>query len=224
MIGIEHYLIVGGEDHKTGQADDGVERYQRLEGWARQRFPMMGKIDYRWSGQIMEPIDGLAFIGQNPSDTSNVYVATGDSGMGMTHGTVAGMLLTDLILGRTNAWATLYDPARKPVQSVGTFIEENVNVAAQYADWLSSGDVGSEESIPKGSGAVLRDGVRKIAVFRDEHGMVHRRSAVCPHMKCIVAWDSTEQTWNCPCHGSRFDAYGEVLNGPANSNLAPLEE
>lgn len=216
-------LVVGGEDHKTGQADDGEDRHQRLEQWARRRFPMITQIDYRWSGQVMEPIDGLGFIGRNPSDQSNVYIATGDSGMGMTHGTIAGILITDLIVGRRNEWTTLYDPARKPVKAAGTFIQENLNVAAQYTDWVSSGDVDSEENIPKGAGAVLRDGLQKIAVYRDERGSVYRCSAVCPHLQCIVAWDSVEHTWNCPCHGSRFDAYGKVLNGPATSDLPPVD-
>ena len=216
-------LIVGGEDHKTGQADDGEKRYQQLEQWARKRFPMMKQIEYRWSGQVMEPMDGLALIGRNPGDASNVYVATGDSGMGMTHGMIAGMLITDLILERTNAWAELYNPSRKTFKSAGTFIQENLNVAAQYADWLSPGEVESEDRIPKDSGAVLRSGMQKVAVYRDGHGTLHRCSAVCPHLKCIVAWDSTERTWNCPCHGSRFDAYGKVLNGPANSDLPAIE-
>ena len=215
-------LIVGGEDHKTGQANDGEERYQRLERWTRKRFPMMEQIEYRWSGQVMEPMDGLALIGRNPGDT-NVYIATGDSGMGMTHGMIAGMLITDLIQERANAWESLYDPSRKSLKSIGTFVQENLNVTAQYADWLSSGDIESEGQIPKDSGAVLRNGVQKVAVYRDEDGKLHRRSAVCPHLKCIVAWDSIEHTWNCPCHGSRFDAYGKVLNGPANGDLSPIE-
>ena len=215
-------LIVGGEDHKTGQADDGDERCQRLERWARKRFPMMEQIKYRWSGQVMEPMDGLALIGRNPGDASNVYVATGDSGMGMTHGMIAGMLITDLIQGRTNVWAELYEPSRKSLKSIGTFVQENVNVAAQYADWISSGDIESEDHIPKDTGAVLRNGAQKMAVYRDEDGQLHRRSAVCPHLKCIVAWDSMEHTWNCPCHGSRFDAYGKVINGPANSDLSQI--
>jgi glycine/D-amino acid oxidase-like deaminating enzyme/nitrite reductase/ring-hydroxylating ferredoxin subunit len=216
-------LIVGGEDHKTGQADDGKERHLRLERWARKRFPMMEQIEYRWSGQVMEPTDGLALIGRNPGDASNVYIATGDSGMGMTHGTIAGMLLTDLIVGRDNPWAALYDPSRKSLKSIGTFVQENLNVAAQYTDWLSSGNIESESKIAKDSGAVLRNGMHKVAAYRDEEGTLHRRSAVCPHLKCIVAWDSVEHTWNCPCHGSRFDAYGKVINGPANTDLSPIE-
>jgi glycine/D-amino acid oxidase-like deaminating enzyme len=108
-------LIVGGEDHKSGQADDQAGRWDRLEAWARERFPMMKPVAYRWSGMVMETIDGLALIGRNPMDADNVYIATGDSGMGMTHGTIAGILLTDLILGRENPWAAIYDPSRKPV-------------------------------------------------------------------------------------------------------------
>ena len=97
-----------------------------------------------------------------------------------------------------------------------------MNVAAQYADWISSGDIESEDHIPKDTGAVLRNGAQKMAVYRDEAGQLYRRSAVCPHLKCIVAWDSMEHTWNCPCHGSRFDAYGKVINGPANSDLSQI--
>jgi len=116
------FVLVGGEDHKTGQANDGNERFARLEQWTRERFPQMGEVEYRWSGQVMEPVDGLAFIGRNPLDDDNVYIATGDSGQGMTHGTIAGMLLTDLIVGRPNPWTAVYDPARKPVMGVVNFI------------------------------------------------------------------------------------------------------
>jgi glycine/D-amino acid oxidase-like deaminating enzyme len=112
--GDQAFLIVGGEDHKAGQADDGDARYSRLEAWARDRFRMMGPIAFRWSGQVMESVDGLGFIGRNPGDAANVYIATGDSGMGMTHGTIAGQLITDLIMKRESPWASLYDPSRQP--------------------------------------------------------------------------------------------------------------
>ncbi len=105
-------LIVGGEDHKTGQADDAEQRFANLESWTRERFPAAGAVIHAWSGQVMEPVDSLAFIGRNPGDADNVFIATGDSGNGMTHGTIAGMLLTDLITGGDNPWAQLYDPAR----------------------------------------------------------------------------------------------------------------
>jgi len=217
-------LIVGGEDHKSGQADDTAERYGRLEAWARERFPMMGRSEFAWAGQVMETVDGLAFIGRNPMDKGNVYVATGDSGMGMTHGTIAGMLLTDLILGRDNPWATLYDPTRKTLRALGTFLGENLNVAVQYADWLAAGDVASADEVAPGNGGILRRGVMGlVAVYRDLDGAVHECSAVCPHLGCIVHWNAGAQTWDCPCHGSRFDPLGKVINGPANTDLPPAE-
>ena len=216
-------LIVGGEDHKTGQADDTQERHARLETWARERFPMMEQIVFTWAGQVMETIDGLAFIGRNPLDKDNVFIVTGDSGMGMTHGTIAGMLLTDLILGRENPWATLYDPSRKTLRAAGEYAKEALNMAAQYTDWLTPGDVQSVDEIAKDSGAVLRRGLSKVAVYRDERGDLHECSAVCPHLGCIVGWNAAEKTWDCPCHGSRFDRLGQVINGPANKALPRIE-
>ena len=216
-------LIVGGEDHKTGQADDMNERWDRLTSWTQSRLSINGAVSYRWSGQIMETVDGLAFIGRNPLDASNVYIVTGDSGMGMTHGTIAGMLLADLIQGRSNKWATLYDPSRMSMRAASDFAQENLNVAAQYTEWLTPGEVKSAEDIAPGSGAVLRRGLTKSAVYRDEQGRLHERSAACPHLRCIVGWNSGEQTWDCPCHGSRFDKFGAVINGPAISDLAMVE-
>jgi glycine/D-amino acid oxidase-like deaminating enzyme len=185
-------LIVGGEDHKTGQADDGDERFKRLEQWTRERFPQLQEVEYRWSGQVMETIDGLAFIGRNPGDEDNVYIATGDSGQGMTHGTIAGILLNDLIQGRKNRWEDIYNPSRLRLKSLPEFASENLNVAAQYVDHITT----------------------------KHTDKVHNLSKVCPHLGCIVAWNSTEETWDCPCHGSRFSADGRVYQGPANSNLS----
>jgi glycine/D-amino acid oxidase-like deaminating enzyme len=129
------------QDHKTGQADDADERFARLESWTRERFPEAKAFEFRWSGQVMEPIDSLALIGRNPLDHDNVYVATGDSGNGMTHGTIAGMLITDLIMGRPNPWADLYDPSRNPLGAIKDFTTETPNVAAQYADVVTPGEV-----------------------------------------------------------------------------------
>jgi glycine/D-amino acid oxidase-like deaminating enzyme/nitrite reductase/ring-hydroxylating ferredoxin subunit len=216
-------LIVGGEDHKTGQVDDTQARHARLETWARERFPMMEQVEFTWAGQVMETMDGLAFIGRNPLDKDNVFVVTGDSGMGMTHGTIAGILLTDLILGRENSWATLYDPSRKTLRTAGAYGERVLNMAAQYTDWVTGGDVSSVDEIAKDSGAVLRRGLTKVAVYRDEKGELHERSAICPHLGCIIGWNPSEKTWDCPCHGSRFDKLGKVINGPANKDLAQVE-
>jgi Rieske Fe-S protein len=213
-------LIVGGEDHKSGQADDTGERHVRLEAWARTRFPMITGAELVWGGQVMEPIDGVAFIGINPLDANNVYVATGDAGMGLTHGTIAGILLTDLILGRANSWAALYDPSRKTLRAAGEFLREASNMAAQYGDWVTGGDVESIEQIGRDSGAIVRRGLTKLAVYRDDGGHAHEYSAVCPHLGCIVHWNDAEKTWDCPCHGSRFDKLGAVINGPANRGLS----
>ncbi|MDQ3555196.1 MAG: FAD-dependent oxidoreductase [Gemmatimonadota bacterium] len=223
--GERELLIVGGEDHKTGQADDAEMRFSRLEAWARARFPVE-EVEMRWSGQWMDPVDGLAFIGRNPADSDNVYIITGDSGHGMTHATLGAMLVSDLILGRPNEWETLYDPSRRTFSapSLQEFAKENLNVAAQYADWLRSGEVESAEAIPPGHGAVLRRGARRIAAFRSEDGTVTERSATCTHLGCSVRWNSQERSWDCPCHGSRFAPTGEVLTGPAIAPLNPVEE
>lgn len=215
-------LIVGGEDHKAGQAQDAERRFGNLEAWMRQKFPAAREVEFRWSGQVMESQDGLAFIGRNPMDADNVYVATGDSGQGMTYGTIAGIVLTDLIAGRANPWTDLYDPSRIRTGAAGEFVKENLNVALQYTAWLTGGEVSSVEEIPANSGAVLREGLLKVAVFRDEAGELHRRSAVCTHLGCIVAWNPAASTWDCPCHGSRFDPKGTVVNGPANTDLKPV--
>ena len=218
-------LIVGGEDHKTGQAEDFERRFQNLEEWTRERFAMMEGVEFRWSGQVMEPVDGMGYIGRNPGDRENVLIATGDSGNGMTHGTVAGILLTDLIMGRQNKWAELYDPSRVTFSAAGEFTKENLNVAAQYTELVTGGEVDSAEKIQAGEGAVLRRGLSKVAAYRDERGTLYERTAVCAHLGCIVHWNSLEKSWDCPCHGSRYDPTdGHVLNGPAISGLAPAED
>lgn len=214
-------LIVGGEDHKTGQERDPQLRWTRLEQWARERFVGMGNVEHMWSGQILEPVDGLAFIGRNPLDADNVYVATGDSGHGITHGTIAGILLTDLIQRRENSWRRLYDPSRRALRSLTDFVRGNLNVSAQYADWLGRGD---SVEIVRGEGAVVRRGLSMIATYVDEHGKTHECSAACPHLGGVVRWNRAEKTWDCPCHGSRFDPLGRVIEGPAISDLARISE
>ena len=217
-------LISGGEDHKTGQANDCALRYARLEHWTRERFPQMGDVEFRWSGQVMEPADYLAFIGRNPLDSDNVFIATGDSGQGMTHGTIAGILLTDLIQGRKNRWEDLYSPSRVSLKALKEYAGENINVAGQFADYVTAGDISSVDELKPGQGAIMREGLSKVAVYRDDSGSVHKRSAICPHLGCVVSWNSCEKTWDCPCHGSKFDAEGRVYNGPANSDLAAVDE
>jgi len=215
-------LLSGGEDHKTGQADDdGVpeeKRYDALIEWTIQRFPMMKDIVYRWSGQVTEPFDYMAFIGKNPGN-ENIYIITGDSGNGMTHGTLGGMIVTDLIQGKGNPWADIYSPKRLPLTMPGTYLSEFMNVVKQYGDFIKRGDIQEIDELHNGEGAILGKGLRKIAVYKDEHGTVHSFSAVCPHMGCVIQWNAEERSFDCPCHGSRFTKEGDVINGPATASL-----
>jgi len=217
-------LIVGGEDHKTGQAVDTDERFVRLEAWTRERFPMAERVEYRWSGQVIEPVDYMAYIGKNPGGDEHIWIATGDSGNGMTHGTIAGIILNELVQGRKHQWSRLYDPSRVRLRATPEFVKENVNVAEQYKDWFTGSETGDVAAIKPGEGAVIGRGRGKIAVYRDERGELHRLSAVCTHLYCIVRWNDTERTWDCPCHGSRFDPYGKVVNGPAIVGLSPVSQ
>ena len=223
LAGDVDLLIVGGEDHRTGTPAQGDSRFERLEAWTRERFPMAGQVVGRWSGQVLEPVDSLSFIGEDPEQGRNVFIATGDSGQGITHGTFAGMLLTDLILGRESPWADLYDPSRKTLSAVGEFARTNLEVARSYGEWLGPGEVRSVEEVAPGTGAVLRQGLKKYAVYRDSTGTLTVLSAVCTHLGCIVHWNDVESSWDCPCHGSRFDAGGAMLNGPALHDLHKTE-
>jgi Rieske Fe-S protein len=195
--------------------------YERLLAYARQRFNVAA-ADYRWSGQIIEPVDGLPFIGLNAA-AQHVYVATGYAGNGMTFGTTAGMVVSDLILGRANAYADLYDATRvKPVAGAVDYVKENVVFPTHLVtDRLTSLNAETKpvQALKPGEGGIFPSDEGKIAVCRDRAGVVHACSAVCTHLGCDVAWNEAEQSWDCPCHGSRFTPHGRVLNGPAVSDL-----
>jgi Rieske Fe-S protein len=219
------FLIVGGEDHKTGKKKDTGKCFDRLREYAETQFGI-ADISHRWSGQVIEPTDGLPFIGRNPGGR-HVHVATGFSGTGMTFGTLAAMILSDAVLGVENPWAKLYDATRvKPLAQAREFVAENVDFPAHLVtDRLVRGEAGSIDQVPSGEGRLLRSGRKMVAVYRDEAGTVHARSAVCTHLGCHVQWNQEERSWDCPCHGSRFDVDGAVLNGPAVKGLeeAPLD-
>jgi glycine/D-amino acid oxidase-like deaminating enzyme/nitrite reductase/ring-hydroxylating ferredoxin subunit len=218
----EDILLVGGEDHKTGQSPpDPNAPFNRLIEWTRHMFPMAGEIRYRWSGQVQEPADGVAFIGKAPTALENVYVITGDSGMGLTHGTLGAMLITDLIMKRPSKWEKVYDPSRKQLNT--EFVTENANAIATYKEYVTPGQIKSADELKPGEGAIMREGLKKVATYRDSSGTVHKHSAVCTHLGCLVAWNETEKTWDCPCHGSRFDPLGQVIIGPAIDDLKPVE-
>ena len=224
--GLYDLLLSGGEDHKTGQADTEdipeEDRYARLIEWTRNQFPSMGEIVYHWSGQVMEPLDSLAFIGRNPGN-DNIYIITGDSGNGMTHGTIGGLLITDLINGKENTWAEVYKPTRVPLKVAGSYIKEALSMAGQYADWVSKADLESIDELANGKGAIVSSGLKRLAVYKNDQGKVSVFSAACPHLGCVVQWNADEKTFDCPCHGSRFSKEGAVLNGPAISGLKAIE-
>ncbi len=212
-------LLVGGADHRTGDDDASAGRWDHLESWAREHFEMAGTVIDRWSGQIMEPIDGLAFIGRNPSDAPNVYIATGDSGHGLTHGTIAATMFASMLSGKKDPYEALYDPRRRSLRALPTFAKESWATALAYADWVRPGDVKHEEDIASGEGATMLVGGRRLAVYRDELGECHRFSATCRHLGGVVHWNPAEKTWDCPCHGARYDREGRVVNGPAKDDL-----
>ncbi len=213
------YLIVGGEDHKTGRDDHSELHFKKLEDYARARFDVE-EIAYRWSGQIMEPVDGLPFIGAN-SLSKNVFVATGYSGNGLTLGTAAGILLVDLISERANPWANLFSATRvKPLAGLRTFISENVDYpVCMVEDRLTLTKENDVQNISENEGQIITMGGEKVAAYRDEHGLLHLNSPVCPHLGCHVHWNGAEKSWDCPCHGSRFSPQGELINGPAVEDL-----
>lgn len=215
-------LIAGGEDHRTGQADHEnikeEDRYTNLEEWTRKHFPAIDKIEFKWSGQVMEPIDSLAYIGKNPGD-DNIYIITGDSGNGMTHGTLGGMIIKDIISGKENPWINMYSPSRITLKTTGEYLHEVGNMVAQYADWFTAEDIKQADELQPGEGGIISSGLKKIAVYRDEDNILHTYTAVCPHLGAILQWNADEKTFDCPMHGSRFTSDGKVINGPASSDL-----
>jgi glycine/D-amino acid oxidase-like deaminating enzyme/nitrite reductase/ring-hydroxylating ferredoxin subunit len=216
------FLIVGGQDHKTGQANDAGARFAALAAWTERLVPDIGMETNRWSGQVMETVDYAGFIGRNPGDR-RVFVATGDSGQGITHGVVAGLLISDLILKGENPWRELYEPSRKTVGAIGDYLAENATAIRSFAEYIAPGEIDSIDRLRPGEGAVVREGFTKIAAFRDEDGTLYKRSAACTHIGCHVHWNSLERCWDCPCHGSHFAVDGTALNGPAVSPLAELK-
>jgi glycine/D-amino acid oxidase-like deaminating enzyme/nitrite reductase/ring-hydroxylating ferredoxin subunit len=213
-------VLIGGEDHRVGHEEEPSRRWNVLEHWIRERCPGLGETVDRWSGQIMEPADGMAFVGKSP-DVEGVYIVTGDSGNGLTHAVIASVILPDLIAGRDHPWAALYEPGRGMIRATGTRLRDVMSSTVGYTDWVGGGDVQDVESIRPGHGAVIRRGIHMLAVYRDDEFELHECSARCPHMSAVVQWNEAEKSWDCPAHGSRFDALGKVLHGPAIGDLAP---
>jgi len=222
----DDYMVVGGCDHAVGQEDEQDARYDELAEWTRKRFTKAGAVDYKWSGQIFEPVDYIGYIGRN-SGAQNVYVVTGDSGNGLTHGVLAGKLISDMITGQANRWEKLYDPRRRGMgiaKSLPHMLEHDIQVNMQYKRFAQN-DINDIEDLGNDKGGVLNSKTKKpIAVYRDENGKVHRMSALCPHMKGVVCWNDSEKSWDCPVHGSRFSKDGKQVMGPANVGMHPAEQ
>ncbi|HEX7151391.1 MAG TPA: FAD-dependent oxidoreductase [Thermoanaerobaculia bacterium] len=218
------FMIVGGFDHKVGHEEDTGDSFAQLQQYANDQFGPH-PLAYRWSGQVIEPHDGVPFIGGH----GKLYISTGYAGQGMTFGTAGGMLVTDLITGVENRWAKLFDPMRIHLRGATTdYIKENAEFPVRLLrDRFTSGNVETRDTfdVKAGEGKIVKVEGRKLAVYRDEGGALIACSTVCTHMKCDVAWNAAEKSWDCPCHGSRFKPDGSVLNGPAKDPLerVPIE-
>lgn len=217
-------LIVGGEDHKTGQEDHPELRFARVEDWARLRFPMSKKVVHRWSGQILTSLDGLALLGRSPYEPKHIYVITGDSGNGITNCTIGAKLITDQIMQRDNPYEKIYDPSRITLRRFEEFIRTNTNAMAQYSHWFLAKPKPPLSQIPKDTGVVYREGFKMIAAYKNAADQISYMSAICPHLGGIVQWNSVEKSWDCPCHGSRFNCHGETLEGPSTDGLKKISE
>ncbi|QLG28260.1 FAD-dependent oxidoreductase [Halorarum halophilum] len=220
--------LVGGQNHKTGQGGSVAERFDRVEASAHEHFDVSA-VPYRWSTQDFVSVDRRPYVGELER-REDLYVATGFGGWGMTNGTAAGRLIADLVRGRSNDWAQSFDPARVPDgEGTGTLLRENLNVGRQYVeDWarkpFSSPGNQTLRNLSPGEGTVVRRGTDLIGVSRGEDGDLQAVSAVCPHMGCVVSWNDGEGTWDCPCHGSRFEADGHVIDGPAVDDLPTKDD
>jgi glycine/D-amino acid oxidase-like deaminating enzyme/nitrite reductase/ring-hydroxylating ferredoxin subunit len=218
------YLVVGGEGHKVGQDPDESRHYDNLESWAREHFPVRD-VAYRWSAHDYQPVDGVPFIGRLHKGTERILVATGFQKWGFTTAGVTARILTDLVTGRDNPWLELFDASRLPRSGLTALATENVDVARRFVlDRLGTFSGPAADSLLPGQAAVVRAEGRPIAAYRDDAGRLHAVSARCTHLGCTVAFNEAEKTWDCPCHGSRFDVNGRVLHGPAVRDLAPVAD
>lgn len=218
--GDHDYAMLGGEDHKTGQEPDTNARFERLEQTLRQFFPQ-AVVEHRWSGQVIETNDGLPFIGEA---APNQFIATGFGGTGMTFGTIAAVMAVDAAFGRPNPWQKLFDPSRKKLLGgAWDYLTENRDYPYHLLrDRLARAEGHHIRDVPRGEGRILQLDGRKVAAYCDSSGELTLCSPVCPHLQCIVGWNTAEKTWDCPCHGSRFTPTGEVVAGPAERPLEQL--
>lgn len=215
------YLIAAGGHHKPGQPAEAKQALADLEENARTLFDLPD-IERRWTNQDYWPMDLVPFVGSPASGDKHLHIATGFRAWGLSNGTAAGMILADTVAGKTNPWAKLFDAARlKPVASAPMFLKENTRVAGRLARGYLKRRSSSPRKLERGDAGIFKMHGERIAVYCDDAGSLHLVSAVCTHMGCVVGWNPTERTWDCPCHGSRFAIDGAVIEGPAVSPLAP---
>jgi glycine/D-amino acid oxidase-like deaminating enzyme/nitrite reductase/ring-hydroxylating ferredoxin subunit len=214
------YVIFGGEDHKTGQAEDTRACYAHLEAALEHLVPDV-EITHHWSGQVIETNDGLPYIGEI---APRQFIATGFAGNGMTFGTLGAMMATDAVIGRDNPWRELFDVGRTKIQGgLWDYIKENADYPYYLIrDRFAGADGKSLRSLRRGEGKILELEGAKVAAWRAPDGSISLRSAICTHMGCVVGWNTAEGTWDCPCHGSRYTPRGQVIAGPAESPLAEV--
>jgi len=220
----EKYLIVGGEDHKTGHEENTEACFMHLESYVRKYFDV-DVVAFKWSSQYYEPDDGLPYIGYLPFGSGNIYVATGFSGNGITYGIVSSLVLRDLILNGKNEYTELFNPNRiKPIAGFAKFVKENLDVAKELIEKIFPSEKLEElAGLANGEGKVVKYEGENIALFKDDNGTLHAINPTCTHLKCTVSWNLAEQTWDCPCHGARYDREGKVLTGPASKDLEKVE-
>lgn len=220
----QKYLIAGGMDHKTGHVEETEQRFRQLEAHIRKYFAV-GKVHYHWSSQYFEPADGLPYIGHLPGTPEHIFVATGYGGNGMVYSSVAALLLRHLILNEPSPYTQLFDPNRiKPVAGFTNFIKHNADVVKQFAEkLLSTEKIPELASLAPGEGKVVRYEDQKLAIYKSDTGEIHAIHPVCTHMHCDVKWNSAERSWDCPCHGARYDVDGNVLTGPADRAMEQVK-
>ncbi|HEX2846304.1 MAG TPA: FAD-dependent oxidoreductase [Chitinophagaceae bacterium] len=217
------YLIAGGKDHKTGHEENTQHRFTELEAHIRKMFRVK-KVAYKWSSQYYESADGLPYIGHLPGQPEHLYVATGFGGNGMVYSSVAALTLEAILNNEENGQTRLFDPNRlKPVAGFTNFIQQNAGVAGELLGRLFSGEHLEElAELAPGEGKMVSYEGQKIALYKDEEGVLHAIDPVCTHLKCEVNWNSAERSWDCPCHGTRYNYDGRVLTGPADRDAEPI--
>ncbi len=220
LVDDQPYLIVGGYDHKTGHEENTTRSFAQLEAHVRGLFNVE-KIAHQWSSQYYEPADGLPYIGSLPGHTGNIYVASGFGGNGITYSHVAAMVLTDILNNVDTPYQKLFNPNRiKPVAGFTSFISHNADVIKEFVgQWFSGDKIEGLADMARGEGKLVTLEGKKIALYKDEEGQLHAVNPTCTHMKCAVAWNSGERTWDCPCHGARYSIDGKVITGPASRDL-----